>query len=304
MRNRSHRNGLIATAALLFVASVAPVRAHAVSKETIQMQTQIQQLLDMVQRLQTTMDTKFAVLQNLAQQTADQATQMNATVNTLQQKMNTQVESLGGKLDASSGQVQSLNDSVDELKTRIAKLEKAIQDLQGQLQNQSAPQGGSPGMPGSTVPLSTPGQGPGAMNMAPPVQQTPPLEQTYQAAVSDFNSAKYSLAASEFGDVIHYYPLDPMAGSSQFYLGEIAYRQHNYEEAVKDYTVVIEQFSGNPKASTAQLHKGLALIALSRRDAGVHELRSLILRHPQTPEAQQARAKLNEMGVRINVAQH
>ena len=54
------------------------------------MQTQIQQLLDMVQRLQTTMDTNFAVLQNLAQQTADQATQMNGTVNALQQKLNAQ----------------------------------------------------------------------------------------------------------------------------------------------------------------------------------------------------------------------
>jgi hypothetical protein len=38
---------------------------------------------------------------------------------------------------------------------------------------------------------------------------------------------------------------------------------------------------------------------LSKRDAGLHELRSLIQRHPQTPEAAQARAKLNEMGVRI-----
>ena len=93
--------------------------------------------------------------------------------------------------------------------------------------------------------------------------------------------------------------MDPMAGSAQFYLGEIAYRQRNYEDAVQNYNAVLEQFSGSPKAATAQLHKGLALIALSKRDAGLHELRSLIQRHPQTPEAAQARAKLNEMGVRI-----
>jgi len=140
------------------------------------------------------------------------------------------------------------------------------------------------------------------MNSAPPISQTPPLEQSYQAALSDFNAAKYSLATSEFQDVTHYYPMDPMAGSAQFYLGEIAYRQHNYDEAVKDYNVVLEQFSGSPKAATAQLHKGLALIALSKRDAGTHELRSLIQRHPQTPEAAQARAKLNEMGVRVTGA--
>jgi TolA-binding protein len=294
LTGRSFRRSLLATAAAALILCFAPVRAHAVSKEMVQMQTQIQQLLDMVQRLQTTMDTKFAVLQNLAQQTADQATQMNGTVNALQQKLNTQVDALNGKLDTSSGQVQSLNDSVDELKTRIAKLEKSIQDLQSQLQNVQ-PQGTAPGMPAGSVP-----NGPGAMNSAPPMNQTPPLEQTYQAALSDFNAAKYPLATSEFQDVLHYYPLDPMAGGAQFYLGEIAYRQKDYEEAVKNYDLVLEQFSGNAKAATAQLHKGLALIAMSKRDAGTHELRSLIQRHPQTPEAAQARAKLNEMGVRVS----
>jgi TolA-binding protein len=291
-------SGLSAAPALALLLCLAPLRAHAVSKETVQMQTQIQQLLDMVQRLQTTLDTKFAVIQNLAQQTADQATQMSSAVTALQQKLNTQVDALNGKLDTNSGQVQSLNDSVDELKTRIARLEKSIQDLQNQLQNAQQPQNAAPGAPaGAPAP-----NGPGAMNAAPTVNQAPPLEQTYQAALSDFNAAKYPLATSELQDVIHYYPLDPMAGSAQFYLGEIAYRQKNYDDAIKNYNVVLEQFSGSPKAATAQLHKGLALIALHQRDAGTHELRSLIQRHPQTPEAAQARAKLNEMGVRVAAA--
>ena len=297
LKQRSHRNIFLLAPALAAVLCLAPVRAHAVSKETVQMQTQIQQLLDMVQRLQTTLDTKFAIIQNLAQQTSDQAVQMNATVTALQQKLNTQVDALNGKLDTGSGQVQSLNDSVDELKTRIGKLEKSIQDLQNQLQNMQQPQNtGAPASPAGSAPA--PG-GPGAMNAAPPVSQAPPLEQTYQAALSDFNAAKYLLATSEFQDVIHYYPLDPTAGNAQFYLGEIAYRQKNYDDAVKAYNVVLEQYSGSPKAAAAQLHKGLALIALSQKAAGTHELRSLIQRHPQSPEAAQARAKLNELGVRI-----
>ena len=280
-----------------------PMRAHAASKEMIQLQTQVQQLLDMVQRLQTTMDTRFAVLQNLAQQTADQATQMSSTVTTLQQKLNAQNEALNGKLDSSAGQVQSLNDSVDELKTRIAKLEKSISDLQSQLQNvQSPPPGGGPA-PAGEGPQGSSGPAPGGSG-APAMNTTPPLQESFQAAVSDFNAAKYPLATSEFQDVIRYYPMDPYAGTAQFYLGEIAYRQKNYDEAVRSYNIVLEQFSGSSKAPAAQLHKGLSLIALNKRDAGVHELRSLIQRHPQTPEAAQARAKLNAMGVRISPPQH
>ena len=131
---------ILAAALFAVVLASAPVRAHAVSKEIIELQTQVQQLLDMVQRIQSTLDTRFGVLQNLAQQTADQAKQMNSTVNDLQQKLNAQNEAISGKVDTVTGQVQSLNDSVDELKSRIAKLDKSIQDLQAQLQNmQSRP---------------------------------------------------------------------------------------------------------------------------------------------------------------------
>jgi TolA-binding protein len=299
---RTFRNRLFATAALATVFCAMPVRARAASKEIIQLQTQVQQLVDMVQRLQTTMDTRFAVLQNLAQQTSDQAVQMTATVNALQQKMNAENEAISGKLDTSSGQVQSLNDSVDELKTRIAKLEKTVQDMQGQLQNiQNPPQGAPPAGGIAPAPGAEGSAGPGASGGAPPMaNQTPPLQQTFQAALSDYNAARYKLAVGEFQDVIHYYPMDDMAGTAQFYLGEIAYREGEYDEAVKDYNAVLEGFSGNAKSPAAQLHKGLALIKLNRREAGVHELRALIQRHPQTPEAAQAREKLNGMGVRIN----
>jgi TolA-binding protein len=298
---RTLRRKLFAVTALVLALCAMPIRAHAASKEMIQLQTQVQQLLDMVQRIQSTMDSRFGVLQNLAQQTSDEAVKMGATVNALQQKLNAENESLNGKLDSNAGQVQSLNDSVDELKTRIAKLEKSIQDMQSQLQNvQSPPPAAAPAAGGSTAPNASGPEGGNGANSAPPVNQTPPLEQTYSAAVSDFNAAKYPLATSEFQDVIHYYPMDPVAGSAQFYLGEIAYRQKNYDDAVRSYNIVLEQFSGNSKAPAAQLHKGFALISLNRRDAGTHELRSLIQRHPQTPEAAQARAKLNAMGVRIN----
>ena len=98
--------------------------------------------------------------------------------------------------------------------------------------------------------------------------------------------------------------MDDLAGSAQFYLGEIAYRQQDYQNAVKAYNAVLESFSGNTKAPAAQLHKGYALIQLKKTQSGVQELRSLIQRHPQTPEAAQARAKLNELGFRVNASSH
>src|ERR1017187_8906419 len=194
---RKLRNRLLAAAVFAVVLASAPVPAHAVSKEIIELQTQVQQLLDMVLRLQSTLDTRFGVLQNLAQQTADQAKQMSTAVNDLQQKLNAQTEAANGKMDTVSGQVQSLNDSVDELKSRIAKLDKSVQDLQTQLQNIQNPLAGTtpsglasgattpPGRPASMTPGNqSSGTAPEAAS--PAANVAPPLAETFQAGVRDY----------------------------------------------------------------------------------------------------------------------
>jgi TolA-binding protein len=48
------------------------------------------------------------------------------------------------------------------------------------------------------------------------------------------------------------------------------------------------------------LHKGMALLQLKEREAGVAEFRAVIQRFPTTPEATQARSKLNGLGVPVN----
>ena len=247
----------------------------------------------------------MGVLQHLAEQTADEANQMTTAVNALQQKLNTQNEAASGKLDSVSGQVQSLNDSVDELKARIAKLDKAVTDLQTQIQNMQAP-------PAQTQPGAMPpgaGAMPGAAPAGPPApsaaaQQAPPLKETLEAGERDYNAGRYDVALGEFQSVVQFYPLDDLAGTAQFYLGEIAYQQKDYATAITAYNQVLEGFSGNAKAPAAQLHKGYALLAQNKHEEGIHELRSLIQRHPQTPEARAARSKLIAMGVHVTATGH
>src|SRR6185312_854870 len=261
---RIMRKHLAAAAVLAAVLACAPPPAHAVSKEIIQLQTQVQQLLNMVQALQSSFDTRFGVLQNLAQQTANQATQMATSVSALQKQINAQNDSINGKVDGVSGQIQSLNDSVDELRTRVDKLQQTMQAMQAQLQNIQTPPpsalpGAAPGAGPDMGPGGQPGQqtpnGPppdGQQGMAPygqPSQpaaslpaaaQAPPLKQTYEGALNDFNAGRNQMAASEFQQVVKSYPYDSTAGSAQFYLGEIAYREHDYTKAVDAYNAMLE----------------------------------------------------------------
>ena len=269
-------------------------QAFAVSKEIIELQTQVQQLQDMVQHLQTSNDERMGVIINLVQQNSDNMNKMMATVSALQATLKADADQRGTGNTQLSGQIQSLNDSVDELKTKIANLTTQVQSIQSQMQNvNQMPAGG--GAPAG-------GQGPGGQAAMPQGPAAPPVDQLYQSALRDYNSAKYSLAASEFGDVIHYYPQDPLAGNAQYYLGEVNYRQGKYQAAITSYDALLEQYSGNSKAPAAELRKGQSLIALGQKDAGVRELRTLIQRYPQTPEAQEGRSKLNGMGVRISAS--
>jgi tol-pal system protein YbgF len=294
------RKTLLPAAFLLLSVSALPPRAHAVAKEIIELQTQVSQLQDMITQMKQSNDERMGVLLHMVQQNVDSISKMTTQVNGMQQAMTSQNEN-----QQLSGQMQSLNDSVDELKTRIGKLEATLQSMQAQLQNVqnpsttgSAPPSG-PGMADNPPPAGnlSPGQAPANNAAGAPA---PPLQQSYQAALRDYNSAKYELANSEFGDVIKYYPQDDLAGNAHFYMGEISYRQGKYSQAVKQYDVVLEQFAGNPKAPAAQLRKGECLLENQQREAGAQELRSLIQRYPQTPEAAEARSKLNGLGIRIN----
>jgi tol-pal system protein YbgF len=284
------------SAVVLFALSVGPPNALAVSKEMVELQTQVQQLQDMVQHLQTSNDERMGVVVNLVQQNTDNMNKMMAAVSALQSALKADSDQRGSGTTQLSSQIQSLNDSVDELKTRIANLTTQVQAIQSQMQNVN----GLPAQPGGVAP-PTGGQAGGAPPV-PEAPQAPPVDKLYQGAIRDYNSAKYNVAASEFNDVIHYYPQDPLAGNAQFYLGEIAYQQGKYPAAVKYYNAVLEQYSGNTKAPAAELRKGLALIEMGQKDAGVRELRALVVRYPQTPEAQEGRSKLNGMGVRIYAA--
>ncbi|HTC75852.1 MAG TPA: tetratricopeptide repeat protein [Edaphobacter sp.] len=311
-----------ACAVLLAAALFCSSPAFAVNKDMVQLQTQIQQLQDAVARLQQSNDERMGVMKDLIQQSADSINKMAVTVDGLHRQLQNQQEAQGTKVDQLSGQIQSLNDSIDEIKARLGSLQKAMQDIQSQQQSmnanmQNTPQPGGSASPvpvnpipapsGNTTPAPIVRKGkpsagvPQAADPTPPAgPAAPPADELYKTALGDYMAAKYALASSEFGDVVKYYPDNPLAGNSYYYQAEIDYRGGRYAAAIKSYDSVLEQYSDSNKVPVAHLHKGMALIALNQKDASVREFRTLIQRYPNSPEAMQARSKLSGMGVTVN----
>lgn len=316
-------------------------RAHAVSKEIIQLQVQVQSLQNAVQQLQQQQAAQLGMIQHMLQQNTNTVDKINQTMSTLESQVQSQVQAGGGKIDQVSTQIQNLNNSVDDLQTRIEKLGHQMNVMQGQVSaiqaaaaaagaTSSAPAGQTPsvGAQGNGAsPAGTSGQGssPQAQNAtgspsgsgsasgsgdngsqmassapqsasapAAPAKQTfPPIQQLYQVALSDFNAGRYDLAAGEFGDVVKDYPYDKMSGHAQFYVGESYYREQKYKKAIQAYEQVLSQYPGSGKAPAARLHKAYAELALGERSAGIRDLKDLIGRFPQSPEAAQGRLRLS-----------
>jgi tol-pal system protein YbgF len=275
----------LAVLAMLFT-NVNP--AFGVSKEIIQLQTQVQTLSDQVARMQQSIDERLGVMRNLVEQSADSVNKMSVAVTDLQQKSQAQSADTNSKLEQVSGQIQSLHDTVDELKARLAKITKQLDDIQQGSQNLAA---GQPAM------AATPGAMAAPAGNQPSAPAAPPPDALYNNALRDYNAGKYELSSQEFGDYLKYYGTTDLAGNAQFYLADIEYRQGNFDAAVKDYDKVLEQYPGGSKAAAAQLKKGYALLELGQREAGVRELNSLIARYPRSIEASQARDRLKRLGV-------
>ena len=311
IRSRSLR---LTVASLVFAAATS-LPSHAESKEMIQLQTQVQALQDAVARLQQSNDERMGVLKDLVQQTADSVNKMSIDLNGLKLGLQNQGDAASTRDQQLSGQVQSLNDSFDELKARLARMEKSLNDVQSQQQTTNAalsnlPQGGAQiggPIPAGSAPSNQPNPTPAgpSNNPPPPSASTPPpsasttsVGDLYRTAYGDYISAKYPLATSEFTDLTKAYPDDNLSGNAFFYLGEMNLRTQKPSAAIKDYDQVLERYPDNAKVPASHLHKADALIATKQNVAGERELRALIQRFPNSPEASQARAKLNSLRAR------
>jgi tol-pal system protein YbgF len=263
---------------LLAALSLAAAPAFGVSKEMVQLQTQVQQLQEQMTAMQRSFDERMGVMNNLVQQDADAVNKVGAAITALQNTLAKQQTDSGAHVDQISGQIQALNDSVDELKARVAAVSKLLTDMQSAQQSLQAQQAAQQ-----------------AQQTA--AQNAPPPDVLYNNALRDYNGNNAQLATQEFSDYVKFYPNTDMAGNSYFYLGEIQFRQGNYQQAAQDYDQVLQNFPSGTKAASAELKKGFALIELGKQDDGVSELRHLIQRYPKSNEALQARERLHKLGV-------
>jgi len=289
--------------------ALGPRPAQAVARELIELQRDVTALLQGQKDLSTQMTQDHTVMKTLVEQSGDTVGKLNGTMSALQKSVQDVQANSGARLDTMSTQVQGLSDNLEEIKSRLGKLNQQLVDLQNTVQSldakisgggASTPSTGAGGPGGGTSSQPTGGQPPsGAASGAGPA---PSADTLYSNGLRDITSGKYELARQEFQDYLKYYGETDLASNAQFYLGEIAYSQKNYDQAVTEYDHVLTNYPKSFKLAPAHLKKGMALIELGQKTAGVRELRDVVKRFPGTEEERRARAKLKELGVAVSAA--
>ena len=310
------RSAVLAAAAVLFGAVAGsmlnPRPTGAVSKEIIQLQEDVSQLLQGQQTMRSTIDANNASLRTLLQQSLDSVNALNQQMALLQKNVQEATANSSSKIDTMSTQTQGVSDNLQDVQARVGKVAAQINDMQSTLQSidgrlaggsapSGAPAGGAPsgaGAPPSADASDTSG---GAAGNAPPRGGLSSLpgasaDTLYQNALRDFTTGKYDLARQEFGDYVLHFPSTDLASNAQFYLGEISYAQADYKDAIAQYNLVLANYPQSYKLAAAMLKKGFAELELGMKATGTKELREVIRRFPGADESRRAQAKLREIG--------
>jgi tol-pal system protein YbgF len=282
---------------------LAPQPASAVSRDMIELQQQVAQLLQGQQDMRSAMDSNNATIKTLVQQSVDSVNKLSAEMNSVQKSMQEVQANTGARIDTMTQQTQGLSDNLQDVQARVGKLSQQLTDAQnllqsidGKLSNQQPGATGAPGSPGAPGGPTT-SNGPGDAPAGNPPGMAPISADTlYQNALRDYMSGKYDLARQEFSDYIKNFPSNDLASNSQFYLGEIAYAQGDFKGAIGAYNAVVVNYPRSFKLAASELKKALAELEAGERTAGIRDLRSVESRFPGSDESRRAHAKLREVG--------
>jgi len=279
-----------------------PAPAGAVAREIIELQSGVTELIQGQQSLQTQMTQNAAVQRTLIEQSLDAVTKLNTSMSAVQKTTQDFSAASGARLDTMGTQVQGVSDNIADLQARLGKLDQKMTDVQNTLQSvdsklaapapsASAPPAAMSG-PGGAMPPSAPGAALPAASANPPAS----ADVLYSNGLRDINGKHYDLATQEFQDYLRFYKDTDLASNAQFYLGEIAYMQGEYQAALDAYNKVTENYPKSFKIASARMRKGYCFAELGQKASAIRELRAVVRLYPGTDEAKRAAAKLKELG--------
>lgn len=108
----------------------------------------------------------------------------------------------------------------------------------------------------------------------------PSPQQQYDDAMDLLSRAQYVEAQGAFRKFVAANPADQLAGPAQFWVGDIAFTQKDYQGSAKAFADVLKRYAKTAKAPEAMLKLGLSLLELGQKKEGCTTLGALKVKYP------------------------
>jgi len=194
-----------------------------------------------------------------------------------------QVSALERRADQLQGRSEELQyeseDTAERQRLLYADLDARIQELEKNLQARS----GTSVMEGGTL---SPGQlpVPGGSD-----------RDNYQAAFELLKEERYDMAAASFKEFLAAFPNSELVDNAQYWLAESYYASDDFEQALQDFQLVIDQYPRSSKVPDALLKMGLSNYSLQRWEAARTALTRVQQEYAETTAARLAGQYLDRM---------
>jgi len=169
-------------------------------------------------------------------------------------------------------------DTAERQRLLYADLDARIQDLERNLQagNQNVMDGGT--LPPGQLPV------PGGSD-----------QDNYRAAFELIREERYEMAAAAFQEFLTSFPDSQLVGNAQYWLAESYYASNDFEQALLDFQVVIDEYPRSSKVPDALLKMGLCNYSLQRWEAARGTLTRVQQEYAETTAARLAGQYLDRM---------
>lgn len=146
---------------------------------------------------------------------------------------------------------------------------------------------------------------PGASDVAPPGSPAAGAAETaggdydpkrvYDNAYKDLSRGNYALALLGFAEYLRRAPASDLADNAQYWVGECHYAQREFNDAIREFLKVPEQWARGDKVPAALLKVGYSYLQLGDRAAARRYLNQVVEEFPDSEEATSARNKLRSL---------
>lgn len=121
-------------------------------------------------------------------------------------------------------------------------------------------------------------------------------EKLYASAMATFRSEAYGQAVLEFSELVNRFPQHPLASNSQYWIGEVYYRQRDFRQALVEFQKLVDGYPQSAQVPEALLKLGLCHRDLKDTAAARESFERVVKGYPGTNAASQARTLLSQLG--------